>query len=167
MAGGALPVLDLRDRMLRSFFAWPSLFKEFQADIEEHMTGSHLAGDQKILEAWRAAMGGEDQEEGGSVDSLTTGTLVQLLAGSQYSDEYSKIASEEMSVGTPKDVARREIRTAFLKIALDEVRFRLDEVASAEVFDAELYNGLQTRLKQLGTALKQAASEDVPMPGQG
>lgn len=167
MAGGALPVLDLRDRMLRSFFAWPSLFKEFQADIEEHMTGSHLAGDQKILEAWRAAMGGEDQEEGGSVDSLTTGTLVQLLAGSQYSDEYSKIASEEMSVGTPKYVARREIRTAFLKIALDEVRFRLDEVASAEVFDAELYNGLQTRLKQLGTALKQAASEDVPMPGQG
>ena len=111
--------------------------------------------------------GFEDQEEGGSVDSLTTGTLVQLLAGSQYSDEYSKIASEEMSVGTPKDVARREIRTAFLKIALDEVRFRLDEVASAEVFDAELYNGLQTRLKQLGTALKQAASEDVPMPGQG
>lgn len=69
MAGGALPVLDLRDRMLRSFFAWPSLFKEFQADIEEHMTGSHLAGDQKILEALRAAMGGEDQEEGGSVDS--------------------------------------------------------------------------------------------------
>ena len=47
------------------------------------------------------------------------------------------------------------------------MRFRLDEVASAEVFDAELYNGLQTRLKQLGTALKQAASEDVPMPGQG
>ncbi|MCI5850161.1 MAG: DNA primase [Sutterellaceae bacterium] len=154
--GGAVPVTGIRGRMLRAFLAWPSLLVEFEPDIEECFAGSDDPAERRILEVWRKcsplAHGGE----------LRSGVALGLLEESSDIGLYKKLIDEEMSVPTPKDQAREEIRTGFLKIALDSVQARMQQAAAADPFDADYYEGLAKRQSQLRAELDRMNARPLP-----
>ncbi len=148
-------VMQVKERMLRLFLSWPGLTREFEEEIENYLVGSQELFDRRILEVWRACAADEQEEAGGRISG---GLLLELLAKSPDIEYYRQALSDDMDISITEDQARREIQTAFLKIAIDDLRERAERAVQQEPFDERLYANLTAQLKTLSEELQTLAS---------
>ncbi len=124
-----MEVGDLKLSILQQLLAHPSLAREFnQAVISEHLHGADRV-DREIVEVWRAATATTAAEAA----ALSHGALLELLADSEYADEYRALAAQEMEIETSVEVARQVVEEAFAKLEVRNFeRARADRLADYE-----------------------------------
>jgi DNA primase len=107
-------VEDLKRRILQQLLAHPPLAREFeQAVVEEHV-GREDRIDQEISEVWQAAT-----QPSSSVSAVMThGTLLEVLQGSPYAEDYQALAAQEMELDTDVETSRQVLEEAFEKLRL-------------------------------------------------
>ena len=120
---------DLKLGILQQLLAHPMLAREFNQDvIDEHLHGDERI-DREIAEVWRASTATTASEAA----VLSHGALLEMLAESEYSDEYRALASQEMEIETGVEVARQIVAEAFAKLRLRRFeRDRAERLADYE-----------------------------------
>jgi DNA primase len=109
-----MEVGDLKLSILQQLLAHPMLAREFNQDvIDEHLHGEDRV-DREIAEVWRASTATTAAEAA----ALSHGALLEMLADSDYADEYRALAAQEMEIDTGVDVAREIVSEAFAKLKL-------------------------------------------------
>jgi DNA primase len=109
-----MEVGDLKLSILQQLLAHPMLAREFNQDvIDEHLHGDDRV-DREIAEVWRASTATTAAEAA----ALSHGALLEMLADSDYADEYRALAAQEMEIDTGVDVAREIVSEAFAKLKL-------------------------------------------------
>ena len=109
-----MEVGDLKLSILQQLLAHPTLAREFNQDvIDEHVHGDDRV-DREIAEVWRASTATTAAEAA----ALSHGALLELLADSDYADEYRALAAQEMEIETGVEVAREIVSEAFAKLKL-------------------------------------------------
>jgi DNA primase len=109
-----MEVGDLKLSILQQLLAHPMLAREFNQDvIDEHLHGEDRV-DREIAEVWRASTATTAAEAA----ALSHGALLEMLADSDYADEYRALAAQEMEIETGVDVAREIVSEAFAKLKL-------------------------------------------------
>lgn len=111
-------VQDVRDRMLQCFLAYPQLLGEFSAQIEDEFVMSPSPAANRIVEVWRAAAGEEDGEP------MSPAALLMRLSESSDAARYESLLAGELTLDTPEEGARLELRRAFLELELERVKAR-------------------------------------------
>ncbi len=122
-------VSDLKLGILQQLLAHPMLAREFNQDvIDEHLHGDDRI-DREIAEVWRASTATTASEAA----VLSHGALLEMLADSEYADEYRAIAAQEMEIETGVEVARQIVSEAFAKLKLRRFeRERAERLADYE-----------------------------------
>ncbi len=120
---------DLKLGILQQLLAHPMLAREFNQDvIDEHLHGDGRI-DREIAEVWRASTATTAAEAA----VLSHGALLEMLADSEYSDEYRALAAQEMEIETGVEVARQIVVEAFAKLRLRRFeRDRTERLADYE-----------------------------------
>ncbi|MCG5031779.1 DNA primase [Mesosutterella sp. OilRF-GAM-744-9] len=149
---GAVPVPDLREKMLRCLLAWPELGREFSGQMEDWVAGGGTELDRRLLEVWRACCGTEEDAP------QTSGALLNALRDSPNLELYQSLLDRELEVETTLEQARGSLNLAFLKIAEGELKQRCQEVGKKEPFDEELYKSLEKRLAEVSREIREAGS---------
>ncbi len=109
-----MEVSDLKLSILQQLLAHPTLAREFNQDvIDEHVHGDDRL-DREITEVWRAATATTASEAA----ALSHGALLEMLAGSDFADEYRALAAQEMEIETEIEMAREIVSEAFAKMRL-------------------------------------------------
>lgn len=152
-AGGAARVTGLREKMLQCLLAWPSLAPEFSARMEECIVGGETDDDRRLLEVWRACLGGEEGEP-----PKTSGSLLNALRESPSLEIYQGLLDDEAVVDTSVELARAQLTVAFLRLEQAQVSERFQAAAAAEPFDEALYRSLEKRLREVSEALTSMTS---------
>lgn len=152
-AAGAAPVTALREKMLRCLLAWPGLAPEFSARMEECIVGGETEDDRRLLEVWRACLGGEEGEP-----PKTSGSLLNALRESPSLGLYQRLLDTEADFDTSEELARAQLTVAFLRLEQALVSERFQAVAAAEPFDESLYRSLAKRLREVSEALTSMTS---------
>lgn len=111
-------VQDVRERMLQCFLAYPQLLGEFSAQIEDEFIMSPSPAASRIVEVWRAAAS-EDEDE-----PMTPAALLMRLSDSADARRYESLLAGELTLDTPLEGARIELRRAFLELELERVKAR-------------------------------------------
>ena len=146
---------DVRERMLQCFLAYPALLSDFTPQIEDEFVTSESASSQYIVEVWRAAA-----HEDGSVTN--TAALLACLEKSPNYDHYARLLAEEMTIETPQEAARLELKRGFLELELDQVKDRLlklsEEPATADTL-AKM-KPLAKRSRDIEALISEAAEEE-------
>lgn len=107
-------VEDLKRRILQQLLAHPPLAREFEQEVVEEHVGREDRVDQEISEVWRAAT-----QTAPSVSAVMThGTLLEVLQGSPYAEDYRTLAAQEMELDTDVVTARQILAEAFQKLRL-------------------------------------------------
>ena len=116
---------------------------------------SESASSQRIVEVWRAAA-----HEDGSVTN--TAALLACLEKSPNYDHYARLLAEEMTIETPQEAARLELKRGFLELELDQVKDRLlklsEESATADTL-AKM-KPLAKRSRDIEALISEAAEEE-------
>ncbi len=122
-------VSDLKLGILQQLLAHPMLAREFNQDvIDEHLHGEDRI-DREIAEVWRASTATTASEAA----VLSHGALLEMLAESEYADQYRAIAAQEMEIETGVEVARQIVSEAFAKLKLRRFeRDRAERLADYE-----------------------------------
>ena len=109
-----MEVADLKLSILQQLLAHPLLAREFNQDvIDEHLHGDDRL-DREIAEVWKSATATTAAEAA----ALSHGALLEMLADSEYADEYRALAAQEMEIETGVEVAREIVSEAFAKLKL-------------------------------------------------
>ena len=124
-----MEVSDLKLAILQQLLAHPSLAREFNQDvIDGHLHGDDRI-DREIAEVWRAATATTASEAA----VLSHGALLELLADSEYADEYRAMAAQEMEIETGVEVARQIVSEAYAKLKVRRFeRDRAERLADYE-----------------------------------
>ncbi|HVG04431.1 MAG TPA: DNA primase [Burkholderiaceae bacterium] len=109
-----MEVGDLKLGILQQLLAHPMLAREFNQEvIDEHLHGGDRI-DRQITEVWRASTATTASEAA----VLSHGGLLEMLAESEYDEEYRALAAQEMEIETGVEVARCIVSDAFSKLKL-------------------------------------------------
>ena len=124
-----MEVSDLKLAILQQLLTHPSLAREFNQDvIDGHLHGDDRI-DREIAEVWRAATATTASEAA----VLSHGALLELLADSEYADEYRAMAAQEMEIETGVEVARQIVSEAYAKLKVRRFeRDRAERLADYE-----------------------------------
>ncbi len=124
-----MEVGDLKLSILQQLLAHPSLAREFNQDvIDEHVHGDERL-DREIAEVWRASTASTASEAA----VLSHGALLEMLADSDYAEEYRALAAQEMEIDTDVETAREIVAEGFAKLRLRRFeRERTDRLADYE-----------------------------------
>ena len=107
-------VEDLKRRILQQLLAHPALAREFEHAVVEEHVGREDRIDQEISEVWQAAT-----QPSSSVSAVMThGTLLEVLQGSPYAEDYQALAAQEMELDTDVETSRQVLEEAFQKLRL-------------------------------------------------
>ena len=107
-------VEDLKRRILQQLLAHPPLAREFQQSVVDEHVGREDRIDQEISEVWQAAT----QPASSASAVMTHGTLLEVLQGSPYIDDYRALAAQEMELDTDVETSRQVLEEAFHKLGL-------------------------------------------------
>ena len=124
-----MEVSDLKLGILQQLLAHPMLAREFNQDvIDEHVHGDDRL-DREIAEVWRASTATTASEAA----VLSHGALLEMLADSEYAEEYRAMAAQEMEIDTGVEMARHIVSEAFAKLKLRRFeRDRTERLADYE-----------------------------------
>ena len=145
-------VPDVRERMLQCFLAYPKLLAEFSPQIEEEFVTSPSPAANRIVEVWRA---GADEE--GAV--ANPAALLMRLAESPDAAHYESLLAGELTLETPEEAARIELRRDFLDLELERTKARLMELGASGA-GLEQLRALLGRRTELERAIAEAAEEE-------
>lgn len=145
-------VPDVRERMLQCFLAYPKLLAEFSPQIEEEFVTSPSPAANRIVEVWRA---GAD-EEGGVANPAA---LLMRLAQSPDAQHYESLLAGELTLETPEEAARIELKRDFLDLELERTKARLMELGACGAGLGQL-RALLGRRTELERAIAEAAQEE-------
>ncbi len=124
-----MEVSDLKLSILQQLLAHPTLAREFNQDvIDEHVHGDDRL-DREIAEVWRASTATTAAEAA----VLSHGALLEMLADSDYAEEYRALAAQEMEIDTGVEMARDIVSEGFAKLRLRRFeRERTERLADYE-----------------------------------
>ena len=124
-----MEVSDLKLSILQQLLAHPTLAREFNQDvIDEHVHGDDRL-DREIAEVWRASTATTAAEAA----ALSHGALLEMLAGSDFAEEYRALAAQEMEIDTGVEMARDIVSEGFAKLRLRRFeRERTERLADYE-----------------------------------
>lgn len=124
-----MEVSDLKLSILQQLLAHPTLAREFNQDvIDEHVHGDDRL-DREIAEVWRASTATTAAEAA----ALSHGALLEMLADSDYAEEYRALAAQEMEIDTGVEMARDIVSEGFAKLRLRRFeRERTERLADYE-----------------------------------
>ena len=124
-----MEVSDLKLAILQQLLVHPSLAREFNQEvIDGHLHGDDRM-DREIAEVWRASTATTASEAA----VLSHGALLEMLADSEYADEYRAMAAQEMEIETGVEVARQIVSEAYAKLKLRRFeRDRAERLADYE-----------------------------------
>ena len=124
-----MEVSDLKLSILQQLLAHPALAREFNQDvIDEHVHGDDRL-DREIAEVWRASTATTAAEAA----ALSHGALLEMLADSDYAEEYRALAAQEMEIDTGVEMARDIVSEGFAKLRLRRFeRERTERLADYE-----------------------------------
>ena len=145
-------VQDVRERMLQCFLAYPKLLAEFSAQIEEEFVTSPSPAANRIVEVWRA---GADEEDG----VANPAALLMRLADSADAAHYESLLAGELTLETPEEAARIELKRDFLDLELERTKARLMELGASGA-GLEQLRALLGRRTELERAIAEAAEEE-------
>jgi DNA primase len=118
---------DLKQHILQRLLAYPDLAGEFEGAIEAEFSEGEAALDKQVLEVWQTAMG---------ASGLTSGSLQELLADSDFANQYREAATRELLVEADADAARLELAGAFAKLELRRLNSELEALSRQQPLDA-------------------------------
>jgi hypothetical protein len=84
--------------------------------------------DRQVVEVWRIASG---------TAGLTCGSLQELLAESDFAEQYREAATRELVAEADADTARLELAGAFAKLELRRLNTELEALAGQQPLDAQ------------------------------
>lgn len=113
-------VEDLRVRILKCLLAFPSLAREFNAQIAVEFLESNDPVECQIADVWRAATNG-------AVSS--SGALIEALADNEQADIYRAIAAQSLVLDDDIEVARAHLSGAFKNLDLRRTEAELSTLA--------------------------------------
>ena len=146
-------VQDVRDRMLQCFLAYPQLLGEFSAQIEDEFVMSPSPAANRIVEVWRAAAGEDDGEP------MSPAALLMRLSESPDAARYESLLAGELTLDTPEEGARLELRRAFLELELERVKARELVLGSSGAAIEELRR-LKCRRTELMKLIEKAVADE-------
>ena len=118
---------DLKQHILQRLLAFPDLASEFDGAIAAEFTEGDLPIDRQVVEVWRIASG---------TAGLTCGSLQELLAESDFAEQYREAATRELVAEADADTARLELAGAFAKLELRRLNTELEALAGQQPLDA-------------------------------
>ena len=124
----AAETADLKQHILQRLLAYPDLASEFDGAIAAEFAEGKTTVDRQVLEVWRTATAGA---------GLTCGSLQELLAESDFAEQYREAATRELSADVDIDVARLELAGAFAKLELRRLNSELEALTGQQQPDAD------------------------------
>jgi len=124
----AAEAADLKKHILQRLLAFPDLAGEFDGAISAEFADGRSDIDRQVVEVWRAAAGNP---------GLTCGALQELLADSDFAEQYRQAATLELIAEADVDGARLELAGAFAKLELRHLNSELQALAAQETLDAD------------------------------
>jgi len=112
------PVDDLRLQILKRLLAFPSLAREFNAQIAVEFLDGDEAIDHQVAEVWRAATAG--------AGDATTGALIEALGESEHAGVFKELVTQNLALEDDLEATRADLSGAFAKL---ELRRTQDELA--------------------------------------
>ena len=119
---------DLKQHILQRLLAFPDLASEFDGAIAVEFADGQSAVDRQVVEIWRTASG---------TVGLTCGSLQELLAESDFAQQYREAATRELLAEADADAARLELAGAFAKLELRRLNSELEALAGQQSVDAD------------------------------
>ncbi|HSW33605.1 MAG TPA: hypothetical protein VLH36_08320, partial [Steroidobacteraceae bacterium] len=104
----------------------PDLAGEFDGAIAAEFAQGEGVVDRQVLEVWQTAVGAA---------GLTSGALQELLADSDFAEQYRQAAARELLVEADADAARLELAGAFAKLELRRLNSELQTLAAQQPLD--------------------------------
>jgi DNA primase len=112
---------DLKLHILQTLLAFPNLAGEFGAMLESEFANDDEPIDRQIGEVWRTAA---------EATGLTSGALQELLAESDFVEQYRAAAARALMAEADSDAARQELGGALAKLELRRVNRELEALVS-------------------------------------
>jgi DNA primase len=119
---------DLREHILQRLLAFPELASEFDGAIATEFADGESPVDRQVVEVWRTAS---------TTTGLTCGALQELLADSDFAEQYRAAATRELMAEADAEGARLELAGAFAKLELRRLNRELELLAGQQPADAE------------------------------
>jgi hypothetical protein len=142
---------DLKQHILQRLLACPGLAGEFDGAIGEEFAQGDSALDRQVQEVWRAASGAA---------GLTCGSLQELLAESDFAEQYREAATRELMAEADLDTARLELAGAFAKLELRRVNGELEALAGRQPLDADVLARIRELSDRRARLMAGAGAED-------
>jgi DNA primase len=126
---------DLKQHILQRLLAYPELAGEFDAAISTEFAAEGTSIDQQVVEVWRAAT---------AAPGLTSGTVQELLATSDFAEQYRQAATQALLVEADVEATRMELTGAFAKLELRRLNSELEALAGQQQPDPEALTRIRT-----------------------
>jgi DNA primase len=135
-------VESLKHRLLQRLLAFPSLAREFNAQIASLAVDGDADLDRQLAEVWRAST---------SAASAHSGAVLEALSQSQFIEEYRALAARDLHGEDDEALAKEELRAGFVAIEEERVRSEMDRIASEGMSPSagERYRELAGQLAEL------------------
>jgi DNA primase len=148
---------DLKQHILQRLLAFPDLASEFDGAIAAEFAGSESPVDSQIVEVWRTAS---------ATPGLTCGSLQELLAESDFAQQYREAATRELMVEADADAARLELAGAFAKLELRRLNGELQTLAGKQPLDEEALARIRELSERRARLMASAVAEGGGRTGQ-
>jgi len=141
---------DLKQHILQRLLAFPDLASEFDGAIAAEFAEGESPVDRQVVEIWRAASG---------TAGMTCGSLQELLADSDFAEQYREAATRELVAEADADAARLELAGAFAKLELRRLNGELELLAGRQPLDADALARIRELSERRARLMAAAASE--------
>jgi hypothetical protein len=141
---------DLKQHILQRLLAFPDLASEFDGAIAAEFAEGESPVDRQVVEIWRAASG---------TAGMTCGSLQELLADSDFAEQYRAAATRELVAEADADAARLELAGAFAKLELRRLNGELELLAGRQPLDAEALARIRELSERRARLMAAAAAE--------
>ena len=153
---------DLKQHILQRLMAYPELASEFGEAIAAEFSDDGTALDRQVLEVWRTST---------AAAGLTCGALQELLADSDFAEQYREAATRELSTQADIEAARLELAGALAKLELRRLNSDLETLVGQPQHDADALARIRTLSERrarlmAGTADDGQGSKIAPWLGQ-
>ena len=141
---------DLKQHILQRLLAFPDLASEFDGAIAAEFAEGESPVDRQVVEIWRAASG---------TAGMTCGSLQELLADSDFAEQYREAATRELVAEADADSARLELAGAFAKLELRRLNGELELLAGRQPLDADALARIRELSERRARLMAAASSE--------
>jgi DNA primase len=141
---------DLKQHILQRLLAFPDLASEFDGAIAAEFAEGESPVDRQVVEIWRAASG---------TAGMTCGSLQELLADSDFAEQYREAATRELVAEADADAARLELAGAFAKLELRRLNGELELLAGRQPLDADALARIRELSERRARLMAAAAAE--------